>query len=184
MLRTNTARVALRSFLAATPPLRTYILIRTISQTPAKTKPTPNFSLPSHSLRASPKRGGMRQRLRFFHNSRMRKNKPSSPDPGSPSSVAVEAEPQTLRARMRKLSREYGWSAAGVYFTLSVLDYPLCYLLVKTLGTDKIGKYVYLSVLGQTIRFLVVVHKHRFCSVLEYARICVQGPHRTRTGEE
>lgn len=48
---------------------------------------------------------------------------------------------------MRKLFREYGWSAAGVYFTLSALDFPLCYLLVKTLGADKIGEYVSVSVL-------------------------------------
>jgi hypothetical protein len=41
---------------------------------------------------------------------------------------------------MKKLSREYGWSAVGVYFALSALDFPFCYLLVKTLGTDRIGE--------------------------------------------
>lgn len=140
MLGIIKAQGELRSLLAATPPLGTNILVHSISQAGAKTRPNPIFSLPSLSLPVSPKRSNIWQRLHFFHNSCERKNKPTSPKPGSPSRVAVEAEPQALGARMRKLFREYGWSAAGVYFTLSVLDIPLCYLLVKTLGTDKIGE--------------------------------------------
>lgn len=42
---------------------------------------------------------------------------------------------------MRKLSREYGWSALGVYLLLSAADFPLCYLLVRYLGTDRIGEW-------------------------------------------
>lgn len=49
------------------------------------------------------------------------------------------AEPTTLGARLKKLSREYGWTAVGVYMTLSVLDFPFCFLLVRTVGTEKIG---------------------------------------------
>jgi hypothetical protein len=41
---------------------------------------------------------------------------------------------------MRKLSREYGWAVVGVYAGLTALDFPFCYLLVRTLGTDRIGK--------------------------------------------
>ena len=52
---------------------------------------------------------------------------------------AAGQEPATLGARMRKLSREYGWVAVGVYFSLSVLDFPFCFLLVKVVGTEKIG---------------------------------------------
>jgi len=44
---------------------------------------------------------------------------------------------------MRKLSREYGWSGLGVYLMLSALDFPFCYLLVRTLGTDRIGEWVF-----------------------------------------
>lgn len=58
---------------------------------------------------------------------------------------------------MRKLTREYGWSAAGVYFTLSVLDIPLCYLLVKTLGTERISEYVPVSAFGRTVQSLVSI---------------------------
>jgi len=41
---------------------------------------------------------------------------------------------------MKKLGREYGWSGVGVYAALCILDFPFCYMLVKTLGTDRIGK--------------------------------------------
>lgn len=46
----------------------------------------------------------------------------------------------SLTQRMRKLSREYGWSALGVYFLLSALDFPFCFLAVRWLGTDRIGR--------------------------------------------
>tara|TARA_R110002003_G_scaffold72_3_gene6701 strand:+ start:2719 stop:3057 length:339 start_codon:yes stop_codon:yes gene_type:complete len=42
---------------------------------------------------------------------------------------------------LKKLSREYGWTAVGVYFALSVLDFPFCFLAVRLLGTDRIGHY-------------------------------------------
>ena len=48
-------------------------------------------------------------------------------------------EKLTLSQRLKKLSREYGWSAVGVYLTLSVLDFPFCFLLVRIVGTDTIG---------------------------------------------
>ncbi|KYK60364.1 hypothetical protein DCS_01501 [Drechmeria coniospora] len=51
-------------------------------------------------------------------------------------------EKLSLRDRLKKLSREYGWSAVGVYLALSVLDFPFCFLLVRVVGTDKIGAYV------------------------------------------
>lgn len=57
----------------------------------------------------------------------------------------AEPEATGLAARLRKLSREYGWSALGVYFLLSAIDFPFCYLLVKYLGTDRIGELVMLS---------------------------------------
>ena len=50
-------------------------------------------------------------------------------------------EPTTLGGRLKKLSREYGWSALGVYLALSALDFPFCYLLVRYLGADRIGRF-------------------------------------------
>ncbi|KAF4507986.1 hypothetical protein G6O67_004424 [Ophiocordyceps sinensis] len=46
----------------------------------------------------------------------------------------------SLGARLKKLSKEYGWSAVGVYLGLSVLDFPFCFLLVRIVGTETIGK--------------------------------------------
>lgn len=45
----------------------------------------------------------------------------------------------SLSARLRKLSREYGWAAVGVYLGLSVLDFPFCFLLVRLVGTERIA---------------------------------------------
>lgn len=42
---------------------------------------------------------------------------------------------------MRKLSREYGYAALGVYLALTALDLPLCYLAVSYLGTERIGHW-------------------------------------------
>ncbi|RYP73469.1 hypothetical protein DL770_007762 [Monosporascus sp. CRB-9-2] len=53
---------------------------------------------------------------------------------------SAEKEPQSLSARLKKLSREYGWTAVGVYLGLSVLDFPFCFLLVRVVGTEKIGQ--------------------------------------------
>lgn len=47
----------------------------------------------------------------------------------------------SLSQRMRKLSREYGWSALGVYIALTALDFPFCFLAVRYLGTDRIGHW-------------------------------------------
>lgn len=37
--------------------------------------------------------------------------------------------------------KEYGYSALGIYFGLSMIDLPLCYLLVHSYGKDEIERY-------------------------------------------
>ncbi|KAL1304574.1 hypothetical protein AAFC00_003546 [Neodothiora populina] len=64
----------------------------------------------------------------------------SKPSP-NPTEHLGSPEPSSLSARMKKLSREYGWSALGVYLGLSALDFPLCFLAVRWLGTDRIGHW-------------------------------------------
>ena len=97
-------------------------------------------SSPFHSSRTQPRR--------TFHSSRTRRSQ-EGPKGGAageageagrtgPSSSAA-AESLTLKQRIKKLSREYGWTAVGVYFGLSLLDFPFCFLLVRTLGTDRVG---------------------------------------------
>ncbi|KAK3309134.1 uncharacterized protein B0T15DRAFT_526286 [Chaetomium strumarium] len=70
---------------------------------------------------------------RPFHSSR-----PKRADAADKTGNA-SGEPLSVSARMKKLSREYGWSAVGVYLALSVLDFPFCFLLVRTVGTEKIA---------------------------------------------
>ena len=85
------------------------------SQQPFRTRPTPN---------SSPSRWDSRNfRSRRFQSTQT-----------SDTSLSISQ-------RLRKLSREYGWSAVGVYFALSALDFPFCFLAVKTLGTEKIGRW-------------------------------------------
>ncbi|KAK5053709.1 hypothetical protein LTR84_001670 [Exophiala bonariae] len=47
--------------------------------------------------------------------------------------------------RFKKLSREYGWGAVGVYLALTALDLPFCFLAVRMLGTDRIGHYEHVA---------------------------------------
>ncbi|UQC85276.1 peptide alpha-N-acetyltransferase Nat2 [Colletotrichum lupini] len=54
--------------------------------------------------------------------------------------IPVLRQAEQLGRRLKKLSREYGWSAVGVYLALSVLDFPFCFLLVRIVGTDRIGQ--------------------------------------------
>lgn len=74
--------------------------------------------------------------LRNFRRFNSSKNAPR-PDPtphlGSP-------EPTGIKARFKKLSKEYGWVAVGVYFGLSVLDFPFCFLAVRLAGPERIGQ--------------------------------------------
>ncbi|KAI1331756.1 hypothetical protein F5Y16DRAFT_243314 [Xylariaceae sp. FL0255] len=81
---------------------------------------------------------------RLFHRtSRQQNSDPNlNPNPKTP----PKEEPQGLSARLRKLSREYGWAAVGVYLGLSVLDFPFCFLLVRWVGTERIGELEHLVV--------------------------------------
>ncbi len=77
-----------------------------------------------------------RTNKRSFHKtSRLRDSKPNPSKPNT-------QQPQGLSARLKKLSREYGWAAVGVYLGLSVLDFPFCFLLVRVVGTERIGEKI------------------------------------------
>jgi len=71
-------------------------------------------------------------------------DKPPTP-PKHDSTSSINPPPEegslSLSQRLRKLSREYGWSAVGVYLALSALDFPFCFLAVRWLGTDRIGRW-------------------------------------------
>ncbi|KAK5634586.1 hypothetical protein RRF57_010299 [Xylaria bambusicola] len=90
----------------------------------------PRISNPTSKSYQSPIRTGRRS---FHKTSRLRGAKPN------PSKPNIQ-EPQGLSARLKRLSREYGWAAVGVYLGLSVLDFPFCFLLVRVVGTERIGQ--------------------------------------------
>jgi hypothetical protein len=61
---------------------------------------------------------------------------PSHPDP-TPN--LNSPEPHSFTARLKKLSREYGWTVVGVYLALTVADLPLCLLTVKYVGAERVA---------------------------------------------
>ncbi|KAF2845757.1 peptide alpha-N-acetyltransferas-like protein Nat2 [Plenodomus tracheiphilus IPT5] len=78
---------------------------------------------------------------RRFRSIRYKSDKPNSnhinptPHLGSPEPAL------SISQRLKQLSKEYGWTAVGVYFALSAIDFPICFLAVRLLGTDRIGHY-------------------------------------------
>lgn len=102
-----------------------------ISRATPKINCRPRISNPTNQSYRPPLRTSKRS---FHKTSRLRDAKPD------PKNTASPQEPQSLSARLRKLSREYGWAAVGVYLGLSVLDFPFCFLLVRVVGTDRIGE--------------------------------------------
>lgn len=59
---------------------------------------------------------------------------------------AGRTEKPSLSERLKKLSREYGWAALGVYLALSALDFPFCFAAVRLLGVERIGHYEHVVV--------------------------------------
>ncbi|KAL1965153.1 hypothetical protein VTN77DRAFT_6066 [Rasamsonia byssochlamydoides] len=77
---------------------------------------------------------------------------PSKRDPLSKRFYTSQSQPQSekpsLSQRLKTLSREYGWSALGVYLLLSALDFPFCFLAVRLFGVERIGYYEHVVVEG------------------------------------
>ncbi|KAL8942960.1 MAG: hypothetical protein Q9216_001375 [Gyalolechia sp. 2 TL-2023] len=92
--------------------------------------PGPFFKLLARNLN--------RRTVRHILSKRFESTKPPfnpTPNLGSPKPSL------SLSQRLRKLSREYGWSALGVYLLLTALDFPLCFLAVRWIGTETIGRW-------------------------------------------
>ena len=102
-----------------------------------------NFRNNPYSLRGSPllrllSKTTRRNHINPFPSKRLNSTKP----PFNPTPKLGSPEPSlSFSQRLRKLSREYGWSALGVYAALSALDFPFSFLAVRWLGTDRIGHW-------------------------------------------
>lgn len=78
---------------------------------------------------------------RRFRSLRLKSDKPATPSHNPTPHLGSPDPPPSLSQRLKKLSREYGWTALAVYLGLSLVDFPLCFLAVRLLGTDRIGHY-------------------------------------------
>ncbi|KAF2797940.1 hypothetical protein K505DRAFT_234385 [Melanomma pulvis-pyrius CBS 109.77] len=124
-----------------TPALRSFF---------TSTQPASRSRLPSGSLQ----RGALflfrteRSLLsRRFRSLRFKSDKPPPSQRPNPTPHLGSPEPAlSLSQRLKKLSREYGWSALGVYLALTALDFPFCFLAVRALGTDRIGHYEHVAI--------------------------------------
>jgi hypothetical protein len=65
--------------------------------------------------------------------------KPATNSQPNPTPHLGSPEPLSFTARLRKLSREYGWTVVGVYLALTVADLPICFLAVKYIGAERIA---------------------------------------------
>jgi hypothetical protein len=123
-LNTTPPRQFLPRFANATP--------RTYTTAPAR------FTRPRTSFPSRPQR-------RFNSTDKGGAKGSTSSGSGAKSGTGVE-ETLSLSQRLKKLSREYGWSALGVYLALSALDFPFCFAAVRLLGVERIGYYEHVVV--------------------------------------
>lgn len=103
-----------------------------------------------YSQRASPASpSNITSRLRFSqhrnqnqNHTRFRFNRRSNHSNAN----ADQASPNSFSARWKKLSKEYGWAAVGIYLALSALDFPFCFAAVRLLGVERIGYFEHVIV--------------------------------------
>ncbi|KAK7512107.1 hypothetical protein IWZ03DRAFT_316862 [Phyllosticta citriasiana] len=105
------------------------------------------FSSPAHLLLRSRPSPLLRLRNSTFRRFKS-DNASKSPKPDPTPNLGSPQPAPSFSQRMRKLSREYGWVALGVYLGLSVLDFPFCFLAVRMLGTDRIGRWEHAVIQG------------------------------------
>ncbi|KAI5953848.1 NAT2 [Candida margitis] len=100
-----------------------------------RTTPIPLSSSPTRTyinlLRNSIKTPFKRTSFRFNSTSSTARNATHTPPPPK------GKKPQGIRALMK----EYGYPALAVYLALSMIDLPICYVLVHSMGQDKIQYY-------------------------------------------
>ncbi|KAF1922039.1 hypothetical protein BDU57DRAFT_511164 [Ampelomyces quisqualis] len=143
-MKTRTARICSEQLLftprpAARPPTPLLRAFFTATHPAACARPAPTSLLRGRLLLLRYQPAALARRFRSSLRFKSTKAPPQRPDPtphlGSPEPAL------SLSQRLKQLSREYGWTAVGVYFALSVLDFPFCFLAVRLLGTDRIGHY-------------------------------------------
>ena len=104
-----------------------------------------HYRLPLQDIRTQRPRHATYKRIssrgRLFSSKPPNINETPKYDP-TPNLNSPPGQPSlSLSQRLRKLSREYGWSAVGVYLLLTAIDLPFCFIAVRSVGTEKIGEW-------------------------------------------
>jgi hypothetical protein len=73
--------------------------------------------------------------------SRQTRSNSSRPTPDPTPHLGSPAPQLSFYQRFKQLGKEYGWVVTGVYFGLSALDLPLCFLAVRSLGTERVARW-------------------------------------------
>ncbi|KAK9369337.1 hypothetical protein V1509DRAFT_620466 [Lipomyces kononenkoae] len=76
----------------------------------------------------------------LFQRSSRRFNSSLAPN-GSTSQQAQKAQPAKKEGYFKRMSKKYGISVVYVYLGLSMLDFPVCFAVVHTLGQEKISEW-------------------------------------------
>ena len=82
-----------------------------------------------------------RQLLSRFRNPSSRRWNSTRPNPDPTSQLGSPTPQLSFFQRFKQLGKEYGWVVTGVYFGLSALDLPFCFLAVRGLGTDRVARW-------------------------------------------
>ncbi|ANB11567.1 Nat2p [Sugiyamaella lignohabitans] len=100
------------------------------------------FRLLSENLSASSLAAGRNGpgKSRSFHFSRTLSNtlKKEGKSVVEKTVKAAEETGPKKRPSLKELTKKYGWAAVGVYFGLSAIDFPLCFLFVHSMGKEKV----------------------------------------------
>ncbi|THX44040.1 hypothetical protein D6D10_00621 [Aureobasidium pullulans] len=90
---------------------------------------------------SSPNTATWRQLLSRFRNTNSRRWNSSRPTPDPTPHLGSPTPQLSFFQRFKQLGKEYGWVVTGVYFGLSALDLPFCFLAVRGLGTDRVARW-------------------------------------------
>jgi hypothetical protein len=82
-----------------------------------------------------------RQLLSRFRNPSSRRWNSSRPTPDPTPQLGSPSPQLSFFQRFKQLGKEYGWVVTGIYFGLSALDLPFCFLAVRALGPDRVAAW-------------------------------------------
>lgn len=95
-----------------------------------------SFARTRPALPRFPRPGPARVPRRQFHSTRGHRDRPRTEG-----AEDGDAAARSFSERLKALGKQYGWVALGVYLGLSALDFPFCFLAVRLLGTERIGRW-------------------------------------------